>query len=37
MQGESVEIISPASLRQQMGQWFANVANMYLQETEEKT
>ena len=37
MQGEAVEIISPASLRQKMGQWFANVANMYLQETEERT
>ncbi len=35
MQGESVEIISPVALRKKMGQWFATVADMYLQGAEE--
>ncbi len=36
MQGDKVEIISPMELRKRMGQWFASVAEMYLQEVNEE-
>lgn len=36
MQGDKVEIISPMELRKRMGQWFASVAEMYLQEVIEE-